>query len=126
MSSVALDWGLRVPEAMVLAVGFGGQLLFSLRFLLQWLASERAGRSVMPQVFWHVSLAGGAALLAYALLRGDPVFIVGQGLGLLVYGRNLWLIRRERQSQPTAAKGAPAGAAPEAAEAPESPAVAAR
>jgi len=126
MSGPALDWGLRVPEALVLAVGFGGQFLFSLRFLLQWLASERAGRSVMPQVFWHVSLAGGAALLAYALLRGDPVFIVGQGLGLLVYGRNLWLIRRERQSQATVAEGSPAGAAPDATEAPESPAVAAR
>ena len=130
MSSSVWDWGPGVSEALVLTVGFGGQFLFSLRFLLQWLASERAGRSVMPQVFWHMSLAGGAALLVYALLRADPVFIVGQGLGLLVYGRNLWLIRRERQSQSTAAEGTPACAAPgaalEAAEAPESPAVAAR
>jgi lipid-A-disaccharide synthase-like uncharacterized protein len=94
--------GLSAPETVVLAVGFGGQLLFSLRFVLQWLASERAGRSVVPPVFWHVSLAGGTALLAYALLRADPVFILGQGLGLLVYGRNLWLLRRERRQRAAA------------------------
>jgi lipid-A-disaccharide synthase-like uncharacterized protein len=83
-----------VPQWIALAFGFGGQLLFSLRFLVQWLASERAGRSVMPLAFWWLSIAGGATLLAYAIYREDPVFIVGQAAGLLIYARNLWLIRR--------------------------------
>jgi lipid-A-disaccharide synthase-like uncharacterized protein len=86
------------PETWILALGFGGQLLFGGRFVVQWLASERAGRSVVPKVFWHVSIAGGLALLAYAILRADPVFILGQGLGLFVYLRNLWLIRREERT----------------------------
>lgn len=85
-----------VPEWLALAFGFGGQALFSLRFIVQWLASERAGRSVVPVLFWHFSLAGGATLFVYALYREDPVFIFGQGLGLFIYLRNLWLIRRER------------------------------
>ncbi|MBB3139205.1 lipid-A-disaccharide synthase N-terminal domain-containing protein [Halomonas organivorans] len=78
-----------------LAVGFLGQALFSARFLVQWLASERARRSIVPKAFWFFSLAGGVTLLAYALYRRDPVFIAGQGAGLLIYGRNLMLIRRE-------------------------------
>lgn len=84
-----------VPRAW-LVLGFLGQLLFSARFLVQWLASERRGRSVVPLAFWHLSLAGGALLLAYALWRGDPVFVVGQGLGLAVYARNLYLLRHPR------------------------------
>ncbi|MEY3252416.1 MAG: Lipid-A-disaccharide synthase [Pseudomonadota bacterium] len=85
---------LNAPEWLVLAVGFGGQALFSGRFLVQWLASERARRSVVPVAFWHLSVAGGLALFVYAVYRGDPVFMLGQGLGLLVYLRNLWLIAR--------------------------------
>ncbi len=77
-----------------MAVGFLGQALFSLRFLAQWLSSERAERSVVPTSFWYFSLAGGATLLAYALYRADPVFILGQLTGLFIYGRNLQLIRR--------------------------------
>ena len=88
-----------LPEWLVLAFGFGGQALFSARFIIQWLASERAGRSVMPVLFWHFSIAGGATLLLYALYRQDPVFILGQGLGLAIYLRNLWLIRRERHAR---------------------------
>ena len=86
-----------LPEWVVLAVGFGGQALFSARFIIQWLASERAGRSVMPDVFWYFSLAGGATLFVYAVYREDPVFMLGQGMGLFIYARNLWLIRRERR-----------------------------
>jgi lipid-A-disaccharide synthase-like uncharacterized protein len=77
-------------------VGLGGQLLFSARFLVQWIASERARKSVMPVVFWHFSMAGGAVLLAYAIWRRDPVFILGQATGVLIYARNLWLIHAER------------------------------
>jgi lipid-A-disaccharide synthase-like uncharacterized protein len=79
---------------MILGLGFLGQLLFSARFLVQWLASERAGRSVVPQAFWWLSILGGATLFVYAVIRKDPVFIVGQGAGLAIYLRNIVLIRR--------------------------------
>lgn len=81
-----------------LAVGFGGQALFAARFLVQWIQSERSKRSVVPVAFWYFSIAGGVALLVYALHRVDPVFILGQGLGLFIYLRNLWLIRHEQGS----------------------------
>src|SRR5437588_12716479 len=79
------------------ALGFVAQALFAMRFLVQWIASERAGRSVIPVTFWMFSLGGGGLLLIYALYRKDPVFIAGQALGLLIYIRNLHFIRRERQ-----------------------------
>lgn len=75
-----------------LLIGFLGQGLFASRFIVQWLASERARRSVMPVTFWYFSLGGGVVLLAYAIYKMDPVFILGQGLGLIVYLRNLYLI----------------------------------
>lgn len=81
-----------------LVLGFVAQALFSARFLVQWVASERAGRSVMPVMFWHLSILGTVLLLAYAIYRRDPVFILGQSAGLLVYVRNLFLIRREKRS----------------------------
>jgi len=77
-------------------VGLLGQSLFFSRFLVQWIASERAGRSVVPTMFWFFSIGGGLVLLTYAISRADPVFILGQSLGLLVYGRNLWMIYRDR------------------------------
>ncbi|GLQ05950.1 lipid-A-disaccharide synthase N-terminal domain-containing protein [Sneathiella chinensis] len=80
-----------------LGVGFLGQALFSSRFILQWIASERRKESYVPVLFWWFSLAGGASLLAYAIWREDPVFIVGQGAGLFVYTRNLILIRNRRR-----------------------------
>lgn len=79
-------------NAIWLGIGFAGQLLFTSRFLVQWIASERAKRSVVPVAFWWFSLAGGATLLAYAIWRGDPVFALGQATGLVVYIRNLMLI----------------------------------
>ncbi len=83
----------RVPTDWLL-LGFLGQTGFSARFAVQWLTSERRGKSVIPTSFWWLSLAGGALLLAYALHRGDPVFVVGQAAGLVVYARNLVLIHR--------------------------------
>lgn len=82
------------PE-LWLAIGFLGQACFASRFLVQWLTSERAGRSVVPRAFWYLSIAGGAVVLSYAIWRRDPVFIVGQSAGLFVYLRNLALLRRE-------------------------------
>ena len=78
-----------------LGVGFAGQALFSMRFLVQWLASERQGRSVVPLAFWYFSVGGGLTLLAYAAYRADPVFMVGQLGGVLIYLRNLQLIRAQ-------------------------------
>lgn len=86
-------------ERAWLALGFAAQGLFAARFLVQWIASEKAGRSVVPTMFWFFSLAGGALLLAYAIWRRDPVFIVGQGSGLLIYSRNLWFIYKERRER---------------------------
>ncbi|NSX56577.1 lipid-A-disaccharide synthase N-terminal domain-containing protein [Parasulfitobacter algicola] len=77
--------------------GIGGQLLFTARFLVQWIASERAKRSVIPLAFWYFSIIGGAILFAYAVYRKDPVFIFGQSMGLLIYCRNLWLIYAEKR-----------------------------
>jgi lipid-A-disaccharide synthase-like uncharacterized protein len=83
-------------EKFWIILGFTAQGLFSARFIVQWIASERAGKSVVPLAFWLLSVAGGATLLAYAIHREDPVFILGQGAGLVVYARNLYLIYRER------------------------------
>jgi len=85
-------------DAIWLAVGFMGQALFSMRFLVQWLKSERQRRSVIPIEFWYFSLAGGATLLTYAIYRLDPVFMVGQAAGLFIYSRNLYLIKRDAQA----------------------------
>ncbi|MEE8548959.1 MAG: lipid-A-disaccharide synthase N-terminal domain-containing protein [Alphaproteobacteria bacterium] len=80
-----------------LAVGFMGQALFSARFLVQWISSEKQKKSVIPIAFWYFSLGGGVTLLSYAIFRLDPVFIVGQAGGLLVYSRNLYFVLRERR-----------------------------
>src|SRR4249919_447824 len=73
-------------------LGFVAQALFTMRFVVQWIASERARKSVVPWAFWFFSIGGGALLLVYALYRRDPVFIAGQALGLLVYVRNVYFI----------------------------------
>lgn len=77
------------------AFGLLGQLMFTGRFLVQWIASERARKSVIPMAFWYFSIGGGLILLSYAIYRKDPVFVLGQSLGVFIYLRNLWLIRRE-------------------------------
>jgi lipid-A-disaccharide synthase-like uncharacterized protein len=85
---VRLDWWV--------AFGFTAQALFGARFLVQWIASERAGKSVVPFAFWLLSTGGGALMVIYALYRRDPVFILGQCLGLFIYLRNLQFVLRER------------------------------
>jgi lipid-A-disaccharide synthase-like uncharacterized protein len=82
-------------ENLWMVVGAGGQLVFTARFLLQWIHSERLRQSAVPMSFWYTSIVGGLALLAYAMYRRDPVFITGQASGLLVYGRNIQLRLRE-------------------------------
>ena len=88
-ASIGLPW---------LVLGFAGQALFSMRFLVQWIYSERCRRSVIPVAFWYFSIAGGLMLLSYAIYRRDPVFIVGQAAGFFIYSRNLYLIHRERSA----------------------------
>jgi lipid-A-disaccharide synthase-like uncharacterized protein len=78
-------------------LGMFGQALFASRFVIQWFKSEMEGRSIIPVAFWYCSLGGGVMLLAYAIYRDEPVFIAGQGLGLIVYLRNLWLIFHEKK-----------------------------
>lgn len=87
-------WWASTPatELAWLAIGLAAQLLFSIRFVVQWVASERARRSIVPETFWYFSCAGGLLLLAYAIYRVDPVFILGQGTGLLIYARNIHFI----------------------------------
>jgi len=82
-----------------LIIGFIGQGLFSARFLVQWLVSERQKRSIIPEAFWYLSLAGGLTLLTYAIHRKDPVFILGQSVGSFIYLRNLYFIRRDRKKR---------------------------
>jgi lipid-A-disaccharide synthase-like uncharacterized protein len=86
-------------EAMWLVIGFFGQAMFSMRFLVQWLYSERMKQSIVPLAFWYFSIAGGVTLLSYAIYKLDPVFIVGQGAGLFVYLRNLQLLHRDQRAQ---------------------------
>jgi lipid-A-disaccharide synthase-like uncharacterized protein len=81
-----------------LIIGFAGQGFFTLRFLVQWWQSERQQRSIIPIEFWYFSIAGAALLLAYAIHRLDPVFIVGQLTGVFIYLRNLHLIKMAQQS----------------------------
>jgi lipid-A-disaccharide synthase-like uncharacterized protein len=80
------DWGI--------LIGYVAQAMFFMRFVVQWIASERAGRSVLPNAFWFFSIGGGILLLGYALYRKDPVFILGQAFGVFVYLRNLQFILR--------------------------------
>jgi lipid-A-disaccharide synthase-like uncharacterized protein len=89
------------------AFGLIGQLLFGSRFIVQWIASERKRSSYIPIIFWYLSLSGGIVTTIYAIHRRDPVFIIGQGAGLVVYVRNLMLIYRGPHAQPGTAPVAP-------------------
>jgi lipid-A-disaccharide synthase-like uncharacterized protein len=82
------DWGI--------LIGYVAQILFAMRFVVQWIASERAGKMVMPIAFWFFSIGGGVLLFGYALYIRDPVFILGQGFGVFVYARNLYFELRDR------------------------------
>ena len=90
---------LTTAESLWLGVGFFGQGLFFSRWLVQWIASERKAESQIPVAFWHMSLTGSLIVLAYAVHRRDPVFIIGQGTGTLVYLRNLMLIYRKQPAR---------------------------
>ena len=79
----------------MMLLGLLGQGLFSMRFIVQWIASEKAGKSVIPFSFWLFSLGGSIFLLIYAIYRKDPVFILGQAPNLLIYSRNIWLIKKK-------------------------------
>jgi lipid-A-disaccharide synthase-like uncharacterized protein len=81
-------------------LGMLGQVLFFSRFLVQWIASEKKGKSTVPLSFWYFSIGGGLLLLVYAIWRRDPVITLGQCVGLFVYVRNLVLIRRHRAVRP--------------------------
>ena len=80
-------------------IGFIGQGLFSMRFIIQWIASEKAGRSVIPFLFWIFSLGGSFLLLTYAIYRKDPVFILGQAPNVLIYSRNIYLLKKGRATE---------------------------
>lgn len=82
-----------------LILGFFGQFLFFMRFLVQWVASEIKKKSVIPISFWYFSLGGAIILLIYAIYRKDPVFILGQSIGFVVYARNLILIARHKEEK---------------------------
>lgn len=82
------------PESILIVVGFAGQGLFAMRFIIQWLSSEKQAKSVIPVAFWYFSIGGGSVLFLYAIWRQDLVFMSGQGLGLFIYLRNLYFVRR--------------------------------
>ncbi len=90
---------LTTTEILILAVGFAGQAMFFMRFFVQWLYSEKHRRSLIPTAFWYFSLAGSCLLLTYAIIKQDPVFIVGQSTGFIIYTRNLVLIKREQNEK---------------------------
>jgi len=78
-------------------LGVIGQFLFGSRFFVQWIASEKRGESIIPEVFWYLSMAGSAILLTYAIYRRDPVFIMGQCSGLFIYTRNIMLVYKKKR-----------------------------
>ncbi|WP_404359862.1 lipid-A-disaccharide synthase N-terminal domain-containing protein [Methylotuvimicrobium sp. KM1] len=84
-------------ETLWLSIGLLGQALFSARFFVQWLQSERQKKSVFPVAFWYFSIGGGITLLAYAIHKEDPVFIIGQASGLFIYLRNLYFVVYEKK-----------------------------
>ena len=92
--STLVHWWVTTPttELVWIFIGLGAQLLFSMRFIVQWVATEKARASIIPETFWYFSFAGGSMLLAYAIYRSDPVFIVGQAAGLVIYARNIYFI----------------------------------
>ena len=83
-------------EIIFLCIGFLGQGIFASRFIIQWLYSEKKGRSSIPIIFWYLSIFGGIGLLIYAIHKKDPVIIVGQMFGILIYLRNLYFIYKNR------------------------------
>lgn len=100
-----------LEERIAVVCGLLGQLIFTARFVVQWIASERAGKSVTPRSFWHLSIGGSLILLGYAIYRRDVVIILGQAFGSFVYFRNLVLIERELSKSAAPAQVAHASSA---------------
>jgi lipid-A-disaccharide synthase-like uncharacterized protein len=84
-------------ELLWVGIGFVGQFIFFMRFMVQWIASEKAKKSVIPVSFWYLSLSGSIIILSYAIYRKDPVFILAFSLNMLIYVRNLVLIKNEKK-----------------------------
>ncbi len=108
MSQLAQWWAnVSTVELIWLSVGFAAQLMFSMRFIVQWIASERARASIVPETFWYFSFVGGVMLFVYAVYRMDPVFMLGQAMGLLIYSRNIYFIWMNKRlaAQPEAPAG---------------------
>ena len=98
MSAFSQWWGdITGIELTWLLIGFAGQTCFMMRFVFQWICSERAKRSVVPEIFWYFSLGGRANLLIYAIYRADPVIIAGQCTGIFIYSRNIYFIWRGKR-----------------------------
>ncbi|MHC5024487.1 MAG: lipid-A-disaccharide synthase N-terminal domain-containing protein [Planctomycetota bacterium] len=104
-----LRWANVTSGWEIALVGFGivAQVMFFLRWIVQWIASERRGVSHVPLLFWWLSLAGASMLLVYFFLRGEPVGLLGQSVGWIVYSRNLYLIRRQRRAAEVAQSACP-------------------
>ena len=100
--------GINTGEAILLIVGLVAQAMFSARFLVQWVVSEKKRESVIPLAFWYLSLAGGLMLFCYAVMRKDPVIMLGQGTGIFIYTRNLFLVFRKRRADAAEVAGAAA------------------
>ena len=99
-SNLAIWWAsISTTELIWLTIGFSAQAMFTMRFVIQWIASERARRSIVPETFWYFSFAGGLMLFIYAIYRMDPVFILGQGSGLFIYARNIFFIWRAKREE---------------------------
>jgi lipid-A-disaccharide synthase-like uncharacterized protein len=101
-----------ITEVIWVTIGFIAQFMFSMRFLIQWIASERAKQSIVPETFWYFSVLGGGLLFAYATYRLDPVFMLGQGMGLFIYARNIQLIWRDKARSGEEAAGETSSAMP--------------
>ncbi len=109
MLATLMSWwaSLTATQVAWLAIGLTGQALFSARWLIQWLVTEKSRRSTMPNAFWYLSLLGGLLVLAYGIHRTDPVIILGQ-FGVLIYARNLFFIHSEKQKSAIEAGNTPA------------------
>ncbi len=98
--------GTSATEMLWIGIGLFAQAMFMMRFVVQWIASERVKRSIVPETFWYFSIGGGVLLLAYSIYRVDPVYMFGQGLGLIIYVRNLHFVWAHKTSGGDSAEGA--------------------
>ncbi|WP_457573006.1 lipid-A-disaccharide synthase N-terminal domain-containing protein [Desulfolithobacter sp.] len=88
-----------ITETVWIGIGLTGQFFFTMRFIIQWIATEKSKKSVVPELFWYFSIAGSLVLLSYAIHRRDPVFILGQSMGSFIYLRNLYFIYKEKHRE---------------------------